>query len=134
MKVSHALFSRGSGLCGLVKRTWFVHGNSMGRIKVESVSDLARHKFLYQLKCRCGHTVTMTAAQLLERLRGKKVRPDLDTIAAHAKCDLCDRRGARWSLTLPPDAGSVPVGVDPIAWVTARDDRERKRLIREARG
>ena len=31
---------------------------------------------------------------------------------------------------LPP----APAGVDPVRWAYARDEKERKRLVREARG
>ncbi len=34
----------------------------------------------------------------------------------------------------PPPRPPAPPGVDPVRWAYARDDRDRKRLIREARG
>jgi hypothetical protein len=36
--------------------------------------------------------------------------------------------------TPDPPAPPAPPGVDPVRWAYARDDRTRKRLLREARG
>lgn len=106
----------------------------MARYKMETTTHLHRHGYWLRLRCACGHDVILSVENILELTKGKKVGSRIDDIAAAARCRKCKRRGARWTVALPPDERDTPIGVDPGEWANARDDRERKRLIRQARG
>lgn len=106
----------------------------MASYKIETINHLHRHGYNMRLRCPCGHDVSLSVEQLLARIKGTKVGWKLDDIAANARCSACKRRGVPWTVALPPDGPLAPLGVDAVAWANARDDRERKRLIRQARG
>ena len=108
----------------------------MARYKIETTSQLHRHGYWLRVRCRaCGHMADFSNDQLLELAKGRFVSGRIDQIVAHMRCSVCKAKPTDWAPTFPPDDhGPAPLGVNQRAWAAARDDRERKRLIRQARG
>lgn len=99
--------------------------------------------------CRCGRVAIFNTREPLGHFSHKGWADVWPGLAQKLRCTGCGARNPRvgWqtdrapSPTLPPrprearaSPASVPMGVDPVAWMRAWDDRERKRLIRAARG
>jgi len=105
----------------------------MARYRMETLNDLAKGKWWMLVRCRCGHERRFSPDALIVATKGMGLRT-LDQIGERMRCDVCDRRDSKWSVCLAPDERDTPIGIDPAEWANARDDRERKRLIRQARG
>lgn len=123
----------------------------MGSKSFRSMDDFARHGCAsITVVCDgCGRQVTFATAALLAFFTRRGLTTTLPWAGRYFVCrgrrgiEGCGHRGARllpsdWDG--PPDPGPptplrerVPAGVDRDAWARA-DDRERKRLIRRARG
>jgi hypothetical protein len=121
---------------------------------IRSLDELARHGGCIHAECRqCGRLAIFAVHDLLAHFRRRKLTLAWPRFAKHIRCSPPDGCGARdpevaWVPNPPPPdddpppprprfvrAGPpAPLGVDQREWNRARDDRERRRLIRQARG
>ena len=96
---------------------------------------------------KCGRVARFSVYELAQWFRGMRWDDRWPEFARRLRCsppDGCGERGpaVRWiefperpAKPQPPAPRyECPNGVDPEAWAGARDDSERKRLIRAARG
>ena len=136
------------------QRIWPVWARSLGAM-IEAHAAVRvvcpACKRLYDVDLEALATLRGRAWSLLERkgrCKASKCRSPGRFVAAAGADDpflwLCGREpmpdwlvGARSRDHEPPEGPPrppAPPGVDPVRWAYARDDRERKRLVREARG
>ena len=124
----------------------------MQRRSLETFGDCSKHRLGIVAECLgCGRKVQFSAAQLAAHFQRRKLPGRLAAVGGYFVCRGrgairgCGHRGARLSPAFfepPPEppgappalAEYVPGGVDPKAWARARDDRQRRWLIRKARG
>ena len=121
----------------------------MGYRPIKTCADAARHGFFLEITCgKCGRIGIFDPASFFGT---RWYSVGINRLAARMRCDGspggpqgCGARGATlrfvsWPPTPPkieipkPVATPAPRGVDQAAWDRA-DERERKRLIRQARG
>ena len=115
----------------------------------DNLRELARFGGLIKVRCKlCGHEAHFNTGDLSNYFRQMKVRDDWHTIAAKFVCQGrsragCGSRKVHVRLVIeapeppprkpkPVDAPKCPKGIDPVLWSNA-DDRERKRLVSQAR-
>lgn len=115
----------------------------MGTKRMDTVANAARHGGYLRITClRCGRCVYMPVSELaMPSMFGRpdriRVSTEIDTLGPRMRCRGgrgqfgCGHRGADVSLTTTLPA--TPAGIPPIQWLNA-DDRERKRLVQQARG
>ena len=115
----------------------------MGRTYVRTLGDCNQHGLVIEIVCsRCGRAVYRAPADLIgyTTLAGYKIRPHMhvEMLGPVLRCKGgagsigCGGKGARIRAVWPHEL-KVPAGVPALAFLNA-DDRERKRLIRIARG
>lgn len=121
----------------------------MGLIKLNSLDDYARYDADVEVTCRrCGRVALFDARSLVDYFRSRGLNRSLEVAKLKFRCagegdkgcgsrDVKIRARPRPNPTSPEGAPKpravAPPGVDPVAWARA-DERERKRLIRQARG
>ena len=121
----------------------------MGSKRLDSFFDCERHGLGIHVQCLgCGRIAIFSAGALFKHFLDRRRSSMLDQAGRFFVCRGagaiagCGHRGVRLRPCEPPAprkappaavAERVPIGVDPDAWARA-DDRERKRLIRRARG
>lgn len=115
----------------------------MGRSFVHTLGDCAEYHLVVEIVCGgCGRAVYRAATELIGlTVRGSFVIPPEMPLAMLGTVLRC--RGAGYSTgcgakeakarALRPRELGIPPGVDPLAFLNA-DDRERRRLVRLARG
>lgn len=121
---------------------------------IKSLSELARHGGTVQATCRaCAKVALFSPFELARHFKSRNLDDSWPRFAWHLVCSGDEGCGARnpkvaWLTGEPPppegkppprprlvrQAIYVPKGVDPTEWEKARSDRERRRLIRQARG
>jgi hypothetical protein len=115
----------------------------MGRTYIHTLGDCKKHGLVLEITClRCRRAVYRTPNELIGFqtrcglvLRGTQY---LDLLGPAMRCKGgkgsigCGAKGARIRAVWPHEL-KVPAGVPVIAFLNG-DDRERKRLIRIARG
>lgn len=121
---------------------------------IKSLGELTRNGGTVQATCRaCGKVALFSPTELAAHFARRKLDGSWASFAKHLVCSGDEGCGARYPKVAwltgdppPPDsdppprprlvrpATYVPRGIDPGEWENARDDRERKRLIRRARG
>jgi hypothetical protein len=111
----------------------------MARALPDTLMELARHGGSVHVKCRdCGRTADFDIGELSRWFRARGQSDNWHAIRKRFRCDRmrggCGSKRVEVSYWMPdPPPKDVPLGVDPAAWAKA-DERERKRLIRLARG
>ena len=115
----------------------------MGRTYVRTLGDCQKHGLIVEITCKhCGRQAYLAPPDLIgltSRL-GWTIRSyqDLDMLMPVMRCKGgrgsfgCGGKGATVRAVWPHEL-KVPAGVPAIAFLNA-NDRERKRLIRKARG
>lgn len=78
----------------------------MGRIKLDSINDFARHGYKVRVSCKCGRKVDWSATELLMRLHARKLPYQVDRLEPKLRCQFCFARGARISPVMPEMAQS----------------------------
>jgi hypothetical protein len=119
---------------------------------IRSLRDLERHGGSIHAECRtCGRVAIFAVSDLLAHFRRRKLAMNWPHFAEKLRClppDGCGTNNPKvtwWGSTPPPDddqppprprfvRNPAPPGVDQNAWERAKGERERKRLIRQARG
>lgn len=107
----------------------------MGRIYISTLAEVAQRGVVLLVECPCGRKRWMGPADLIGRkVDGQMVRSyhNYADIARHLRCKVCNRRGVSIRALYPSEIG-VPQGVAVLPFLQA-DDRERKRMVRQARG
>lgn len=95
------------------------------------------------LECRgCGRRVTFDLATFRAILQDKRIDDERGRVERRLRCRRCYRRGGRLRLVPAGDPGALRLeegdplplkGISITDWCAARGDRERRRLIRQAR-
>ncbi len=115
----------------------------MGRTYISTLADCRRHGPIIEITYHhCGRQAYLHADDLigLTSRMGWTIREHqyLDLLQTVLRCNGgrgtfgCERKGAKVRAVWPHEL-KVPAGVPAVAFLNA-DDRERKRLIRIARG
>lgn len=115
----------------------------MGRTYVRTLGDCEKHGLVLEITCdRCGRQAYLNGHDLIgltSRL-GWQIRREqhIDLLGPVLRCKGgrgtfgCGGKGAKVRAVWPHEL-KVPAGVPAVAFLNA-DDRERRRLIRIARG
>ncbi len=76
------------------------HPSGMGRIRLDSLSDLGRHGYCLKAVCvTCGHHRLLDASQLQQICIRRRWSMTLDAVEARLKCGICggqDITAAPW--------------------------------------
>lgn len=115
----------------------------MGRTYLRTLGDCEKHSVVIQITCRaCERVIYASPNQLIgikrgrvEFLRGtylEQIEPFMRCIGGSGHAG-CGAKGARLAPLWPHEVPGLPRGVPVLQFLTA-DDRERRRLIRVARG
>jgi hypothetical protein len=117
----------------------------MGYRRVDTLGDAMRYGAVIEVRClRCQRVRYITPSCLhrpskADRLR---IRPNVDIVrigrimvcrGGDGAGIGCGHKGAATRPVMPDFLPPTPAGVDKVRWLNA-DDRERKRLVRAARG
>lgn len=100
---------------------------------LHTLADCQKHGAVLQILCACGRSTwkgTMDFTHPEDRRRAVYGWVAIGDLAKRLRCRGCGRRGAEIRVVHSP---AVPKGVPVIPFLNA-DDRERKRMIRNARG
>ena len=117
---------------------------------IRDLTELARKGGSIRAECPCGRVTIFAVGELLAHFVRKGWSDSWPGFARHLRCQNCGRRRPRvaWLVNPPPPEDDPqpprprfvrvpfppPPGVPVDAWAKARDDRERRRLIRIVRG
>lgn len=116
----------------------------MGRTYLRTLSECRKHGTVFEIRCPACSRVIYSAP---DRLSGVKLSSG-DTIREHAYVEQiepllrcrggagtagCGHKGAYVRVLWPHEVPGIPKGVPIIEWLNG-DDRERMRLVRQARG
>ncbi len=107
----------------------------MGRTYVCTLSDVSEKGLVLEIRCPCGRVTWLAGVELVGRMvHGRKVCGwhRWDDVGKHLRCKGCNARGPDVAAKFPHEIG-VPKGVPVLPYLLA-DDRERKRMVRSARG
>jgi hypothetical protein len=99
---------------------------------LRKLSDCEKHGAMLEVVCGCGRQVWKAPGEFMRPPPGvKKLRGwvEIADLGSRLRCR-CGRKGARVNISIDY---RVPAGVPVAAFLNA-DDRERKRMIRIARG
>jgi hypothetical protein len=100
---------------------------------LHTLVDCQKHGAVLQVICDCGRSTwkgTMDFTYPEDRRYAVYGSVEIGDLAKLLRCRGCGRRGAQIRVVLAPP---VPKGVPVLPFLNA-DDRERKRMIRQARG
>lgn len=107
----------------------------MGRTYIRTLDDVDKKGLVLKAVCECGHIGWLGARWLYgKKLGGKKITRwyTPEEAAPVLRCRVCKRRGPKLMALHHQETGA-PAGVPLLPFLQA-DDRERKRMIRQARG
>jgi hypothetical protein len=100
---------------------------------LRTLSDCQKHGAVLQVTCRCGRLTwkgTMDFTHPPDRAKRVHGWVEIEDLAKRLRCRGCGHRAAEIRVVHTPP---VPKGVPVLPFLNA-DDRERKRMIRIARG
>tara|TARA_B100000678_G_C17876900_1_gene369679 strand:+ start:96 stop:413 length:318 start_codon:yes stop_codon:yes gene_type:complete len=67
----------------------------MGRIKLETITDLARRGYNAKIPCLgCGHASHWNTVELAMELQRRRKSLKIDAVEPHMRCRACGKRGA----------------------------------------
>lgn len=78
----------------------------MARYRVDTTTDLSKHGYWLQVRCKCGNNRKLSPARLMHVTKGHDAGGRLDKIEAKLRCGVCGGRPCEVSLCLPPKDGS----------------------------
>lgn len=117
---------------------------------IKDLTELAMKGGAVRAECPCGRVAIFDIRDLCAWLSHKGRTKQWPDFARHLRCGECGRRNPEvtWQPSPPPPEDPLPprprftraarppapLGVPEDVWARARDDRERRRLIRIVRG
>jgi len=117
---------------------------------IRSLRELSSKGGHIHCECACRRVAKFSVGDLAAYLMRKGLTDAWPQFARHLRCGGCGARSPKvsWYVSPPPpeddpppprprsvrNALPVPRGVDMTEWERAADDRERRRLVRRARG
>lgn len=101
-----------------------------------------RHTGHIRVKCPCGNIGRFSASEMRDHRRRLRLHDEWRAVARCFRCSRCGNRILQVGFVegepthIPhnhPWTRGIPAGIDPYQWRSA-DDRQRKWLLRRARG
>ena len=66
----------------------------MGRIKLDTISEIARQGYAVRVTCRCGNVSDWNAVLLMGELHQRRRSLAIEAVERSMKCSLCGKREA----------------------------------------
>ena len=79
----------------------------MGRAKLDSINEFARHGYKVRVSCRCGRKVDWSPFEMIVMLQKRRLPYEVERLEPKLRCGFCGARGTKISAAMPEITSNV---------------------------